>query len=216
MRPPSAAPQTPQRSRRLNQAPQPDKPLALQDKKIFAAVDGWIHCFREPHVHIPPGMQPRAQVIRQPWQHGTASAPLCARTISPLSSLLDPSRAHLCSLAAGIPRALISQSDFVDPNNGDLKPRNLPKKYLFAYSNLVRQRESLWPFPFPLSLRPPKLRMTCWARLSALQGGDWNEFNRNWTVAKECVKIAAKNGMKLLLVGKKKDLEKVRPAHVHP
>ena len=72
----------------------------------------------------------------------------------------------------GIPRALISQSDFVDPENGDLKPRGLEKKYDFAYSNLA---------------------------------GAWNDVNRNWTLAKECIKLAAHQGMKVLIVGKKKD-----------
>jgi hypothetical protein len=38
------------------------------------------------------------------------------------------------------------------------------------------------------------------------QSGDWNDFNRNFTLARECIKIAVKEGMMPpLLIGKKKD-----------
>jgi len=98
-----------------------------ENKKIYASMDAYAHCFRKPSDHIPPG----------------------------------------------IPRALISQSDFVDPMNADLKPKRLRKQYSFAYSNL---------------------------------SGDWNDFNRNFTLARECIKIAVKEGMMPpLLIGKKKD-----------
>eukprot|EP00873_Tetraselmis_striata_P022986 jgi/Tetstr1/443250/TSEL_031285.t1 len=98
-----------------------------ENKKIYAAADGWLHCFRNPSDHLAPG----------------------------------------------VPRAMISQSDFIDPAHQDLIPKGLPKKHLFAYSDL---------------------------------SGDWNDFNRNWTVAKECVKVAVANNMgSMVLIGKKKD-----------
>jgi len=39
-----------------------------------------------------------------------------------------------------IPRAMVSQSDYIDCSNADLSPKRLPKKYSFAYSNLVGSR----------------------------------------------------------------------------
>lgn len=106
-----------------DRAPQQDP----ENKKIYAAVDAWLHCFQHPNEHIAPG----------------------------------------------IPRALISQSDFIDSTQADLTPKGLQKKYLFSYSDL---------------------------------SGEWNDFNRNFTVAKECVKIAVTQGMApVMLIGKKKD-----------
>mmetsp|Transcript_32686 Transcript_32686/g.84717 ORF Transcript_32686/g.84717 Transcript_32686/m.84717 type:complete len:472 (-) Transcript_32686:1126-2541(-) len=83
-----------------------------------------------------------------------------------------------------IPRAMVSQSDYIDCSNADLSPKRLPKKYSFAYSNL---------------------------------SGPWNDFNRNFTVAKECAKLAVKEGMMPpLLVGKKKDEGKPVMADIMP
>lgn len=40
----------------------------------------------------------------------------------------------------------------------------------------------------------------------APQGGVWNDFNRNWTVTEQCIKIAvAKQDLPIMLVGKEKD-----------
>eukprot|EP00191_Tetraselmis_sp_GSL018_P001692 CAMPEP_0177606888 /NCGR_PEP_ID=MMETSP0419_2-20121207/17569_1 /TAXON_ID=582737 /ORGANISM="Tetraselmis sp., Strain GSL018" /LENGTH=827 /DNA_ID=CAMNT_0019101323 /DNA_START=311 /DNA_END=2796 /DNA_ORIENTATION=- len=103
--------------------------LNPEDKKMYASVDAFAHCFRKP------------------WEH----------------------------IAPGIPRALISQSDFVNADSSDLQPKGLAKQYTFGHSNLA---------------------------------GVWNDFNRNWTVTVKCVKLAVKNGMNVLLVGKKKDADK--------
>jgi len=76
-------------------------------------------------------------------------------------------------LPPGMPRALISQSDYIDPLHVDSRPRGLPRKYLFSMSNL---------------------------------GGAWNDFNRNWTLAKECIKLAVQHeNAPILVVGKEVD-----------
>lgn len=40
------------------------------------------------------------------------------------------------------------------------------------------------------------------------QAGEWNDFNRNWTLAKACIKRAAEKGMKSILIGKQADAGK--------
>ena len=39
--------------------------------------------------------------------------------------------------SSGIPRTMISQSDFINPKGADATPKNLEKKHAFVYSNLV-------------------------------------------------------------------------------
>jgi len=93
------------------------------DWAMYEAMDGWLHCQREPDKILP----------------------------------------------AGVPRAMISESDFVmydrDDGGGRLIPRGLEKKYDFIYVN---------------------------------NGGVWNDYNRNWTLAKECIKIMCEMGLKVV------------------
>lgn len=77
--------------------------VALQnptDKNIYNAIEGWLHCQRDPeHQGLPPG----------------------------------------------VPRALISESDFTDPfrkdGGGVVIPEGIPKQYDFLYVNQVRSGE---------------------------------------------------------------------------
>jgi len=115
-----------------------DRNTQGKDKRMFAAVDGWLHCFRHPYDHLPPG----------------------------------------------VPRILLSQSDYIDPLHVDSSPKGLPRKYLFSHSNL---------------------------------GGEWNDWNRNWTLTQECVKIAlAKQELPIFLVGKVVDENKTSMAQMMP
>lgn len=61
-----------------------------------------------------------------------------------MDAWLHCSRDPAAVLPAGVPRALISESDFVmydrDDGGGRLIPRGLQKKYDFLYVNNVRKR----------------------------------------------------------------------------
>jgi len=102
-----------------------------QDGGIYAAIDAWLHCMRDPDYFLPPGK----------------------------------------------PRALLSESDFTNPmrkdGGGVLIPQGLEKQYDFLYVN---------------------------------QGGAWNDYNRNWTVARECLKVMAQMGLKVAVLSR--DLSK--------
>ena len=71
-----------------------------KDPDIYAHMDGWLHCQRDPGS---PGLPP------------------------------------------GVPRALISESDFTNPMRNDgggiLQLENIPKQYDFLYVNQVRQKQ---------------------------------------------------------------------------
>jgi len=86
-----------------------------------------------------------------------------------MDAWLHCSRDPAAVLPAGVPRALISESDFVmydrDDGGGRLIPRGLQKKYDFLYVN---------------------------------NGGAWNDFNRNWTMAQECIRIMCEMGLKVV------------------
>jgi len=66
-------------------------------------------------------------------------------------------------LPKGVPRILMSESDFYDCNRKDaggvLQPQNLEKKYDFIYIN---------------------------------GGGPWNDYNRNWTFARQAIALFAR------------------------
>mmetsp|Transcript_8481 Transcript_8481/g.24305 ORF Transcript_8481/g.24305 Transcript_8481/m.24305 type:complete len:587 (+) Transcript_8481:23-1783(+) len=93
----------------------------------------------------------------------------------------DPSAA----LPAGIPRALISESDFVNPFRNDgggvMIPQGYEKEYDFLYVH---------------------------------QGGPWNDYNRNWTLARECLKKMADMGYKVVVLSKSVGSDKLLKDHV--
>ncbi|CAL8470763.1 g10305 [Coccomyxa elongata] len=108
--------------------PYDDRHTTPQDKMIHEAVDGYVHCFRDPTRFLPPG----------------------------------------------VPRILLSESDFHDPDRrdggGSLVPFGLPKEYDLIYSN---------------------------------QGGDWNDYARNWTLAKASFKrLITELGIKVIIMGR--------------
>jgi len=97
------------------------------DWNVYMAMDGWLHCMRNPDAFLPPG----------------------------------------------IPRALISESDFTNPmrkdGGGVLIPQGYEKQYDFIYIN---------------------------------QGGGWNDYNRNFTLARECLKLMAEWGYKIVVLSR--------------
>ncbi|CAL5220174.1 g2142 [Coccomyxa viridis] len=117
-----------------------DRHTTPGDKIIHAAVDGYLHCFRQPDAFLPPG----------------------------------------------VPRMLLSESDFHDPDRrdggGSLQPWGLPKEYDIFYS---------------------------------CQGGEWNDFARNWTLAKDSFKrLVTKLGIKVIIMGR--DLTKEEDNDLSP
>lgn len=102
-----------------------------RDKEIFQALDGFLHCSREPDAILP----------------------------------------------ANVPRTMISDSDFV--NFETVKPIGAEKKYDFVYVNNG--------------------------------GGDWQDYNRNWTLAKDAIKIMMDMGLKVLTTRDLKDTPELQP-----
>lgn len=77
-----------------------------------------------------------------------------------------------------VPRVLISESDFCDCNINKPDP-NVGKKYDFLY----------------ICLKQDESKKTC---------DDWATYNKNWTLAKKCLKVMCdKLHMKGLLIGRK-------------
>lgn len=117
-----------------------DRHTTPGDRTIHEAVDGYLHCFRNPDSVLPPG----------------------------------------------VPRILLSESDFHDPNRrdggGSLVPWGLPKEYDLFYS---------------------------------CQGGDWNDYARNWTLAKASIKrLVAELNVKVVIMGR--DLTKPEDNDLSP
>eukprot|EP00884_Botryococcus_braunii_P015920 jgi/Botrbrau1/3010/Bobra.0070s0008.1 len=108
--------------------PWDDRHTTPQDAAVYRAMDGWLHCFRDPDSVLPPG----------------------------------------------VPRILLSESDFHNPmrrdGGGSLIPWGLEKKWDIIYSN---------------------------------HGGDWNDFARNWTLAKAAfINLITQRNLKILITGK--------------
>mmetsp|Transcript_26773 Transcript_26773/g.67363 ORF Transcript_26773/g.67363 Transcript_26773/m.67363 type:complete len:527 (+) Transcript_26773:630-2210(+) len=79
-------------------------------------------------------------------------------------------------LPAGVPRILMSESDFVmwerDDGGGRLVPKDVEKKWDFLYID---------------------------------NGGVWNDYNRNYTMARECLLVMMKMGLKVVTTRPMKD-----------
>ena len=108
----------------------------------------------------------------------------------------------------GLPRMLMSESDFYEPTRNDsdgvLVPKKLPKKYDFLYVNGV-------------SSEPQRAVHNCrdhdgrasrdmayndLEAFSILQGGAWNDYNRNWTLAHDAIVMFARDlNLTTLIVG---------------
>lgn len=113
--------------------------ILSQDKKIYATFEGFLHCFREPWKHISPGDTSVRSAL-----HANRHAHISQ------DSTGFPVFKAFSFFPAGIPRLMLSQSDFVNPDSSDLKPRGLAKEYLFAYSNLVCTSTSRGSTNFPV------------------------------------------------------------------
>ncbi|KAK9820312.1 hypothetical protein WJX72_008807 [[Myrmecia] bisecta] len=110
-----------------------DRHTTPADDEVWAAMDGWLHCFRE------------EDKVR--W------------------------------MPPNVPRINLSESDFHNPerrdDGGSLIPWGVPKEVDIVYSN---------------------------------QGGEWNDFARNWTLAKEVMHALVNElDLKIMIMGREID-----------